>query len=561
MATDGLTLYACIQELQSLVGGRIDKVQQPNRDFVILHIHGSPAGRVKLMLNIHAENGRIQTVSKIFENPEVAPAFCMLLRKYLIGCRIMSVTQPGLNRIAIFSLSGRNELFDAVQMRLVVELMGRHGNLFLLDGDGRIIDCMRHFGIDENASRVCLPNLPYENPPEAEKRDPFSITERELTALADGRDPRLWLVDAFAGISKLCAEQIVSSDTPKDRIGPEVFSVFQALKEKRFAPCMIPGAGVLPFVPKNRAYVLCPSVSEAQDVFYRQRDEQAILTKLRSSLKTVLDHAQKRAEKKLAECMKTIGSEEQIERDRLYGELLLSAPNVPAGRKTVTVQNYYADPIEPVEIALDPKFSVADNAQRYFKRYRKNKAARAYATQQTDALNEELDYLKGQLLNVASCSTREELSEIRDELIRLRYIREPSESRKAPSSVKSRPMHYRTPSGVDIFVGKNNLQNEQLVRTSDPDAIWLHAKGVPASHVVLNASSPSREDLNLAALIGAYHSGASASGNVPVDYTQIRHVKRPSGARPGFVNYFHQHTLYVTPSLEAIAPYRVGEDK
>ena len=151
--------------------------------------------------------------------------------------------------------------------------------------------------------------------------------------------------------------------------------------------------------------------------------------------------------------------------------------------------------------------------------------------------------------------------EIRDELIRQRYIREPQTARKTPSSVKSRPLQYRTPSGVDIFVGKNNLQNEQLVRTSDPDAIWLHAKGVPASHVVLNTRSPSREELNLAALIGAYHSGASTSENVPVDYTQVRHVKKPSGARPGFVNYFHQHTLYVTPSPDAIAPYRVGEDK
>ena len=560
MATDGLTLYACVHELQTLVGGRIDKVQQPNRDFVILHIHGSEAGRVKLMLNIHAENGRIQTVSNSFENPEVAPAFCMLLRKYLIGCRIISVEQPGLNRIAVFSLSGRNELFDTVQMKLVVELMGRHGNLFLLDESGRIIDCMRHFGIDENAARICLPNLPYEAPPEAEKRDPFAITEQELTALADGRSPRLWLTDAFYGVSRLCAEQIVSDDTPPEQIGSGIFHVFSALKEKRFAPCMIPGAGVLPFYPKNRAYVPCPTVNEAQDAFYRSRDEQAILTKLRSSLKAVLDHAAKRAEKKLAECMKTIGSEEQIERDRLFGELLLASPNVPAGRKSVSVQNYYADPIETVEIVLDPKFSVADNAQRYFKRYRKNKAARAYALQQTDALNEELDYLKGQLLNVAACGTREELNEIRDELIRLRYIREASETRKAPTNGKSRPLHYRARSGADIYVGKNNLQNEQLVRTSDPDAIWLHAKGVPASHVVLNTASPTREDLGLAAVIAAYHSGASASGNVPVDYTQIRHVKKPSGARPGFVNYFHQHTLYVTPSLEAIAPYRVGEE-
>lgn len=561
MATDGLTLYTCIRELQPLVGGRIDKVQQPNKDFIILHMHGSDAGRVKLMLNVHAENGRIQTVSKSFENPEVAPAFCMLLRKYLIGCRILSITQPGLNRIAVFSLSGRNELFDAVQLKLVVELMGRHGNLFLLDEGDRIIDCLRHFGLDENAARICLPNMLYENPPEAEKLDPFSATEESLTKLADGRRPRLWLSDAFHGVSRLCAQEIVSDDTPPARIGSEIFSVFQALKNGAFEPSMIPGSGVLPFRPKNVAFTPFPSVNEAQDVFYRQRDEQAILTKLRTSLKSVLDHAEKRTEKKLSECMKTIGNADQIEKDRLYGELLLTCRNVPTGRKSVSVTNYYADPVDTVEIPLDSKYSVADNAQRYFKRYRKNKAARAYALEQVDALNAELDYLKGQLLNVSACTSREELSEIRDELIRQRYIRESPAERKAPSSVKSRPLHYRTPSGVDILVGKNNLQNEQLVRSSEPNAIWLHAKGVPASHVVLQTENPTREDLNLAAVIGAYHSGASASENVPVDYTQVKYVKKPSGARPGFVNYFHQHTLYVTPSLEEIAPYRIEEDK
>ena len=561
MATDGLTLYTCIRELQPLLGARIDKVQQPNKDFVILHTHGSDAGRVKLMLNVHAENGRIQTVAKNFENPEAAPAFCMLLRKYLIGCRILSITQPGLNRIAVFSLSGRNELFDAVQLKLVVELMGRHGNLFLLDENDRIIDCMRHFGIGESAARICLPNMPYENPPEAEKLDPFSVTEEMLSELTAGRKPRLWLSDTFYGVSRLCAQEIVSDDTPSERIGSEIFSVFQSLKNGAFEPSMIPGSGVLPFRPKNVAFLPFPSVNEAQDAFYRSRDEQTILTKLRSSLKSVLEHATKRTEKKLSECMKTIGSEEQIERDRLFGELLLTCRGVPAGRNSVSATNYYADPVETVEIPIDSRFSVADNAQRYFRRYRKNKAARAYALEQVDALYAELDYLKGQLLNVSVCTAREELSEIRDELIRQRYIREAQSERKAPSGVKSRPLHYRTPSGVDILVGKNNLQNEQLVRSSDPDAIWLHAKGVPASHVVLKTAAPSREDLDIAARIGAYHSGASASENVPVDYTQIKYVKKPSGARPGFVNYFHQHTLYVTPSLDEIAPYRVGEDK
>ena len=559
MATDGFTLYACIHELRYLVGGKIDKVQQPDKDIIVLGIHTPHAGRVKLMLCIHAENGRIQTLTRNFENPDAAPAFCMLLRKYLIGCRIVSITQPGLNRIAVFSLAGRNEFFDDVQLRLVIELMGRHGNIFLLDENNRIIDCMRHFGIGETAARIALPNMPYENPPEAEKRDPFSATAEEIDEQNGGRTSLRWLIDAYSGVSRLCAEQIVKDGTPAEQIGEAVTDVFSAIRDCRFSPSVLAN-GVLPFQPKNAAFTSFASINEAQDAFYRRRDEQAILTKERSALKTVLEHAAKRTEKKLGDCMKTIGSEDQIERDRLFGELLLTVRSAGAGRSSVTVQNYYEFPPVALDIPLDPKLNAPDNAQRYFKRYRKNKAARAYALEQTDALNAELDYLKGQLLNVAACTTHEELSEIRDELVRQRYIREHAERRKTPSASHSKPMQFRTPSGVLVSVGKNNLQNERLLRTSDPNAVWLHAKGVPASHVILHIEEPSREDLQLAALIAAYYSGASASENVPVDYTQVRYVKKPSGARPGFVNYFHQHTLYVTPSLDAIAQYRVRED-
>ena len=561
MATDGLSLYACIRELQGLVGGKIDKVQQPNKDIVILHIHTPAQGRVRLMLCIHAENGRMQLVDRAFENPDNAPAFCMLLRKYLIGCRIASIEQAGMNRIAVLSLYGKNELFDAVSLKLVAELMGRHGNLFLLDESGRILDCMRHFGIDENAARICLPNVPYENPPETEKLHPFTATAEELNACANGRTPDRWLSDAVHGVSRLCAEQIVKDGTPQEQAAARIVETFRRLENGQFSPSLIPNAGVLPFAPQNTAYTSYPTMSEAQDAFYRIRDEQAIVTKTRTALRTVLEHAKKRTEKRLSECMQLIGDEARIERDRLFGELLTYAhTDADAARNSIVVQNYYADPPTPVEIPLDAKLSVAENTRLYFKRYRKNKAARQRAIESCGALAEELDYLKGQLLNVAACTTHEELSEIRDELLRLHYIRETAPEKKRAAGTASRPIHYRATSGTDIFVGKNNLQNERLIRTSDPDAIWLHAKGVPASHVILNAAEPTREDLLLAAEIAALHSDAAASGNVPVDYTHVKHVKKPSGARPGFVNYFHQHTLYVTPVREAIAPYRVMEE-
>ena len=560
MATDGLSLYACMQELQGLVGGKIDKVQQPNKDILILHIHAPAVGRVKLMLCIHAENGRMQLVTHNFENPEVAPAFCMLLRKHLIGCRIASLQQDGWNRIVVMSLNGKNELFDAVQMRLVVELMGRHGNVFLLDAQNRIMDCMRHFGISEQAARICLPNVPYERPPQAEKLDPFRATQEQLEAQAHGRMPRYWLSDAVHGISRLCAEQIVSDDTPEQEIVPAIMQVFSDLSQGRFTPCIVANAGILPFVPKNASYTAFASMDAAQDAFYRSRDEQAIITRSRTALRTVLEHARKRTEKRLNECMQTIGDESRIERDRLYGELLTVAQSSGSGaRNAIVVQNYYADPPEPIEIPLDPKFSVSENARRYFKRYQKNKSARAHALAQSDALKEELNYLKGQLLNVSVYTSAEEFREIREELVRMHYIRETDAKEKRVQHVKSHPLQYRF-EDTQILVGKNNLQNEQLVRTSDPNATWMHAKGIPASHVIVNHPNPSRELLAFAAKVAAFHSEASASENVPVDYTHVKHVKKPSGSRPGFVNYFHQHTLYVTPSSDEILPYRTKED-
>ncbi len=558
MATDGLSLYATICELQTLVGARIDKIQQPDRDILLIHLHGPACGRVKLMLNIHNENGRIQLTESAYENPDVAPAFCMLLRKHLIGCRVASLEQAGMDRIAVFSLYGKNELQDEVHLKLIVELMGKHGNLFLVDADGRIIDCMRHFGINEDAARICLPNCRYEEPPKQERLHPFSATEEELTALCGNRPPRMWLGDAVLGISRLCAQQICFDDLPPEQIGHACYTVFQELSAGHFTPSVLPNRGVLPFVPKNAGYLSFPTMCKAQEAFYRMRDEQAILTKRRSALRSVTEHAFKRVEKKLDACMLQISDNETMERDLRFGELLTA--NLGMLKNAVSnavVIDYYADPPCETVIPLDVRYSVQQNAQRYFKRYRKAKAAQKYALEQKDTLIAERDYLEGVLLDVELCSSAEELNELREELIAEGYLKAASERRSGPALIKSEPLRYCAPDGTMIRVGKNNRQNEKLLKTEAPDFYWLHAKNIAASHVYIESESPSTETLQLAAEIAAYHSKASSSGQVPVDYTLHRYVKKPSGVRPGFVNYFHQHTMYVTPDAKKIEPYRV----
>ena len=560
MATDGLSLYATLRELQSLCGARIDKVQQPDKDLLLLHLHGAGCGRVRLMLNIHNENGRIQLTGQTFANPNVAPAFCMLLRKHLIGCRVEGVEQAGMDRIAVFRLFGKNELQDAVGFRLIVELMGKHGNVFLVDAEDRILDCMRHFGPGEESLRVCLPNCRYEQPPQQDRLHPFEVSASVLSALAKGRPPRLWLGNALLGISRLCAQEICADGTPPEKIGPECYRVLNGLQRGEIAPSVIPGRGVLPFIPKNAAFLAFPSMCEAQEAFYRMRDEDAILMKRRTAIRAVIDHALKRVERKLTACAEQLTNEETAERDRRYGELLMA--NLGTLQSTPTaaiVWDYYADPPARISIPLDERFGVQQNAQRYFKRYRKSKAARAYALSQIESLTAERLYLEELLLDLNQCTTAEELNELREELTAEGYRKADEGKRGKAQPPTSRPIAYRAPDGTVIRVGKNNRQNELLLRSEAPDYLWLHAKDRAASHVYLESTQPAPETLQLAAEIAALHSKSSGSARVPVDYTLHRYVKKPSGARPGYVNYFHQHTIYVTPDADRLLALRVDQ--
>ena len=557
MATDGLSLYATVCELQMLLDARIDKVQQPDKDLLLLHLHGPKCGRVRLMINIHNENGRIQLTKQSFENPETATAFCMLLRKYLIGCRIAAVEQVGMDRVASFSLYGKNELQDEVQLTLIIELMGKHGNLFLVDNEFRILDCMRHFGLNEDSVRICLPGCTYEAPPKQNKLHPFSVSEDELYMLSQNRSPQLWMGNALLGISKLCSQQICSDDVPSDQVAHECYSVLQDMKSGHFSPSVIQGRGVLPFVPKNAESIPFTSMCEAQEAFYRMRDENAIVTKRRTALRAIIEHAYKRTTKKLETCLMQIGNNSAMEQDRRYGELLTAnMGTMKATPSNAVVIDYYADPPMEVSIPLDVRYSIQQNAQRYFKRYRKAKTAQTYALSQKDSLCAERDYLEGLLLAVDQCVSAEELNELKDELTAQGYRK--ADDKKQTKSVpqKSEPYRYIAPDGTIIRVGKNNKQNEALLRTEAPNYIWLHAKGIAAGHVYIESDNPSKETLALAAEIAVYHSRAAASANVPVDYTMHRYVKKPAGARPGFVNYFHQHTVYVTPQADKLLALR-----
>ena len=559
MSMDGLSLYGMLWELRDLCGSRIDKVQQPDKDSLVLSCHGGACGRVKLYLNIHNELGRVQLTGESFENPAVAPAFCMLLRKRLIGCRIQQLRQCGTDRVIAVSFSGRDELQDEQSYTLVLELMGRHGNLLLLNSDGVIMDCLRHIGLGEGVTRPALPQLTYTEPPAQDKLDPFTAEEADFAETQTCKQ----LTARFARLSRQTAELIWAQADAAGNRAHALREAFAALRDHTASPCVLPGIGVLPFTPENRPEAVpYPTLSEAFSAFYRERDVRMRMDRLCSRLRTALEHARTRCLHKLEGFTQDMNSGEKAEQYRLYGELLTAFyGNAPRGAESVLADNWYADPPEKIAVPLRSDLDIAGNAAAYFKKYRKLKAAREYAAAEIQKLTEELSYLEGQLLSLSLCETAAEADEIREELIRLRYIRTDEEKKKQPKAQStSAPLSFISSAGVQILVGKNNLQNDRITKNAPENALWLHAKDMPGSHViVLCRGACDGETLREAALLAAWYSKGRASAQVPVDYLPARHVKKPAGSRPGFVTFTGQRTVYVTPREELILRLRKGK--
>ena len=558
MAMDGLSLHAMLWEARGLSGARVDKVQQPDKDTLLLSCHGADCGRVKLLINIHNENGRLALTRDTTENPTVAPAFCMLLRKRLIGSRITRMEQAGLDRTVRIAFSGRDELMDETVCSLVVELMGKHGNAFLLDDNEIILDCLRHIGVGAEALRVCLPNVKYEALPPQEKRDPLEATLEELK---EANSPRA-LMNGYMGISRQIASLLLPEDLSEAQRSQYLFDTLQGLKEGKLSPCLVPGIGPAPFRPLGRNDIIpFPTLSEAYDAWYRERDVRIRMLRETGSLRATLEHALKRCENKIGAFSNDLLSEDEEARLLLCGELLLGFHGErPKGADAVTVENYYEYPPTRVHVKLDPALSVPENAARYFKRYQKLKAARAYAEGEIGKLREEQLYLQSQLLSLNNCENGDDVQEIRQELIRERYIRPaPGKAVSKAKAARSMPLLFLSSAGLPIYVGKNNEQNDRLTRQAPPDALWLHVKDAAGSHVIVDSKgAPDRQTLLEAATLAVHFSSQRNGVSVPVDYVPRRYVKKPSGSKPGFVIFTNQRTLLITPDPNLINTLKKG---
>ncbi len=572
MPLDAICLQGVVGELApQLTGSRIEKIQQPARDQIILLLRGSR----RLFLNAGANQPRIHLTEQLRDNPSQPPMFCMLLRKHLSGGIIESVRQEPLERVVTLTVLSSDEMGERSRFTLVWEGMPRRANLILCDRDGRIIDCLRRVDLEAEQDRQVLPGLFYRLPTRQDKRSPLSVTEEEFAALLGRAAPDApldgWLLDTFTAISPLVARELTvracgSTDAPVSQGSAlwDVFSWWQRdVNENAFTPTLIKRNGSLADftygpVTQYGTYAeteVYDSFSHLLDDFYEKREQaERVKQKGRDLLKTATT-ARDRVRRKLAAQEKELAA--CLDRDhlRICGELITAnLYRMERGQSRLTAQNYYDENCADMDIPLDVRLSPQENAARYFKQYAKAKTAEKYLTAQLQRGREELQYLESVLQELAQAESEQDFNDIRTELTDGGYLR--GRGKKQPGFQRaSKPREFRSSAGLRILVGRNNRQNDRLTtKDAGKRDIWLHTQKIHGSHVILctGGTEPDEQSLMEAASLAAYFSQAQSSTKVPVDYTPVKFVKKPAGAKPGMVVYTTYQTMLADPDEELV---------
>lgn len=570
MPFDGLTLGLVARELdKALTGGRVNKIIQPERDEIILTIRNGGENR-QLLLSATANCARAHLTTTRKNNPLEPPALCMLMRKHITGGKVSGIRALECDRILEVEIEHFDELGDTARKRIICEFMGKHSNIIFVGGDGRIIDSARRVNEMISSVREVLPGLRYELPPAHGKLPYDSVTPGALyDAMAGMNGPLHKLIaQCVSGMSTQTARELAfratgSEDAHSDEIdlraACESVSNSLASIPEHIAPailCNDDGApvDVVAFPYASRAYLKArpyPTISAALDDFYRGRDMAERIKQKSAALHRTLKKNVERCERKLALQNEALLGSQRMEEYRLKGELLTANLHLAQkGAKSVEVPNYYEEGMPMLKVELDERLSPGQNAQRYFKLYQKARNAQTLAAEQIEKTYAELNYLEGQLDNLEKCQEEAELAELRQELERFGYVRANRNRRQLKQLPPSKPMRFTAPSGRVVLVGKNNLQNDKLTGTAQPNEVWLHAKDMPGSHVIIVGEEPDDATILYAARLAALYSKGRTGSRVPVDYTLRRYVKKPGGAKPGFVIYTNQHTLYVQPAEE-----------
>lgn len=550
MAFDGLFTHQMIKEISFLETARINKITQPDQFTVILTIRANRKNQ-KLMLSIHPNFARMQITNNQLDNPFEPPMFLRVLRKHIEGGIVERIEQIGNDRIVHFTINNTDEIGDRIKRHLYLEIMGKHSNIILTDDSNKILDSFKHLTPNTNSARTLMPGFNYEFPPTDKKTNPFTVD-----TISDKLDNTLSIHKAvlrlLEGFSPLAVKEMLSMDTDVDI----AFNRFMQTLQTNASTFSIDGKEDFYFRPvaHGTSIETYHNLSEMLDIYYKDRAVRERVRNQTNDLSRHLNSLLQKNEKKLAKLVDELEQTKQMDKMNLYGELITSNMyQLKQGMDEFTTKNYYNE--ETVTIPLNPRKSPAENAQYYYKQYNRLKTRKAHAAEQIKATQDEIAYIETIQMQLNHISV-DDIDDIRTELAEQNLIKKKhktKQSKKQQSSID----YYLSRDGQEIVVGRNNLQNEYIThKLGRNNYLWFHTKDIPGSHVVILDSNPTDGTVEDAAMLAGYFSKAQGSSKIPVDYTEIKHVHKPSGAKPGFVTYTDQRTVMVTPEEDYVEHLR-----
>ena len=578
MALDGAFLHHIRRELEeNALEARVEKIYQPNKEEMVLLLR-TRTDHFKLLISARANSARIHFTRFVPENPPQPPMLCMLMRKRLQGARLAAVEQPGLERVLRLCFDAVNELGDRITLSLYAEIMGRYSNIVFVDEKGKIIDALKRVDADMSSERLVLPGLSYQLPPPQDKLCALEASPAEagdrIRACPEGTALDKAILNSLQGFSPIAARELAyltghgaelkvgqMSEEHWLRLAFFLDRTFTTIRQASGTPHMAvkPDGKPLDFtyLPIEQ-YGLAAivrrqdSFSELLDAFYDERDRQDRMRVRSQDLFRLLTNTSERLTNKINKQRAELEQCARREELRLYGELIsANLYRLEKGQASAEVENFYEEGMPQVSVPMDPLLTPTQNAQKYFKEYRKARTAEEKLTEQIAHAEEELAYLDSVFEELSRAETERDLSEIRQELMEQGYVRAPR-GRQKPAAAAA-PLKFRSSDGFPILVGRNNRQNDRLtMKQASNNDVWFHTKNIPGSHTILvtEGRAPTETALREAALLAAWHSRGRESSQVPVDYTQVRNVSKPNGAKPGMVIYVSYNTVYVTPEKD-----------
>lgn len=582
MAFDGLVVHAISDELSSkLVGGKIDKVYQPENDEIVLHIRNNKEN-FKLVLSASASNPRVY-LSKNYkkENPINAPMFCMLLRKYIQSGNIVSVSQVGFERIIKITVESLDELKAKTTKDIIIEIMGRHSNIILTHEENKIVDSIKRIPPSVSRVRQLLPGMTYVLPPAQDKLNPLDKismdTFKETISEFDGSISKC-IYSKFLGISPIISKEICfrsNIDISKpassidgidfDNLYKEFSNVIFNIKDGNYSPCLAIDSSIDKLIDfssinltlfDNLKVVHDESISSIIESFYANKDAKERINQRASDFKKSISIKLDRLYNKLKKQKIELKESDNANIYKIKGELITAyIYMIEKGMDFVEVQNFYEEDCPLIKIDLNKNLTPSENAQKYFKRYNKLKHAKKEITTQIGLSLEEINYLENIILSIDNCDNLAELDDIKEELQKLGYMSGKVKSKKDKNNLTTKPNEFLSSDGFTILVGKNNKQNDFLtLKIAHNDDLWMHTKNIPGSHVIIKTEGKEIPESTIfeGAMLAAFFSKSKMSSQVPVDYTLKKNVKKPNGSKPGMVIYETNSTIYVTPSEELV---------